>query len=577
MRLFFCFLTWVIASLATLFGSPSLAEGPSDKNPQMLLMPWSDESVSPKAVEWYSEAAALYAKTSQEVDKFEAAFKGGKVKSLGVPAVGMTVAKLSDLEQYAQRLAAWGEPAGHDLVLRTRKLNGRLGKVQTEMLNVFNSQIRDYLPKFQARCKKKEQLPAQIQKMVSAGHLDAAEKKYQKEYRELNAIACWYRWEDRRGAMKPFDDAQANLCEAIRAANEKDAVKTIIELRDKTRPDLTKLPAALQSAAKNLSSAATIEFGDKQLNGPKTLMAAAKEWHSLQRATLRTLALQGALNRRAPADVHGDVIKSYADFRKGTINGLAALIDADAARASETEAKELYLAYLKNIADIAAATRDDELIESFSAPLQKLADKSPALAADAGAYRAATDDWLRWRGRAAQSAVKGTGTSTSQLPANLGTRLDEEAPVIVGRVTEAMLDKPAVVGGGLLVAAKDGKPTSSLTHQIFARSLAVPPEVTQQLEQELLASAEHPPLSLTAARALTEARRGALAEVGGKVTSIELVGMIPFFAIASPDQRAVAPLGALPQGIDSPPQQLLIAADIDPDWVRGRCFFVKLK
>ena len=572
------------ASLVTvlLTSSASFAAGPSDKSPQTLLAPWTDESVSSKAVERYTNAADLYASCLEEVDKYEAAVAGGKAKSLDLFKAGTTKAKLVDVEEGGRLLVEWGEPAGYDLILRFANLDRRVDKVTHAILVAQTKKVQSLLPAFQKACKKQEKIIAQTRKLIDEGKLDAAEKTFRRPHRVLSAMALWYNYDQRIAAMKEFDLTHNDLTSAVSKANKEDAQKTIVALRDKTRPDLSKLPQDVQAAAKGLASAGEVDFGGKQLNGPKVFMAAAKEWHSLERAALRTAALNWAVFRQNGASPLVDpVVKSYADFREAMIDGFKALVTADAARATEADAAELHAAYVKNIADIASATRDDKLIKGVSESLSKLADKSAILAADTAAYRGATGDWLRWRSRAAETAAKAAGTPATQLPSIEVTRLEQEAPLVVSQVGEELLGKAILATGGLLVTAKEGKPTGGLIRHTFVRVVATPQPIQETLEAELLVSNELTPLTVEAAQALAEAKRGVLVEAGGKITGIELAGLVPFFASKSPDQNAIAPVGALPElvnlGFDIPAKYLLIAADMQPDWVRGRYFFAKVK
>ena len=562
----------------------SFAAGPTDKSPQTLLAPWTDESVSPKLVERYTNAAEFYASCLEEVDKYEAAVARGKAKSLDLQKAGTTKAKLADAGEYARLLAEWGEPVGHDLIMRTSNLDRRLEKVHLAMVEAQTKRIQSLLPAFDKACKKYEKIIVQTRKLIEEGKLDAAEKTFRGPHRGLFALAWWYEYNQRIGPMKAYDVTHESLQNAIFKTNKEHSQTTIAALRDKTRPDMSKLPQAVQAAAKGLASAAEVNFGGKQLNGPKVFMAAAKEWHSLERATLRTIALNWAVFRRnAETPVTDPVVKSYAVFRTAMIDGFKALVAADAARATEAEAAILHAAYVKNIADVASATRDDELIKSVAESLSTLADKSASLAADTTAYRGATTDWLRWRNRAAQTAAKAAGASAEKLtvPSTEAPRLDRDAPAVVAQVGDELLGKTILATGGLLVTAKDGKPTGGLIKHVFVRAVAAPQPIQQTLEAELLVSKEFAPMTVEAAQVLAEAKRGALVEAGGKITGIELLGIVPFFAAKGPDQSAVAPVGALPElvnsGFDVPSQYLLIAAEMDPEWIRGRCFFAKVR
>lgn len=562
------------------------AAGPSSKNPQMLLSPWTDESVSKRPVEYYAAAVAIYEQVSTDVERYEAAAKGGKVKSLNLIKVGMTRALISDLEQYGIRLVGWGEPSGQDLVYRALDLDQRLAKIGNELRPLYLDQINKGLVALQNRSKQQQKLLKVVRKLMDDGKLDAAEKKYQGEYRKLAAMAFWYEYQQRLAPMKVYDEVYSTLNTAIQNENKKEARKVIAELCDRTRPDLKKLPAEVAKAAASLGMAAEVEFDGKTLSGPKVFMTAAKEWYGLHRATLRTIGMHWAMADRdsglPPID---EVVASYATFHGEMLKSLASVIQADAGRAGEADAAQLYTAYVKGIADITSVSRDEELIKTFEGPLETLAGKAPLLAGDRTSYQGATGDWLRWRRRSAESAAGGKRPKATEVSLPLrgagDPKLTIPATQLVVRLGEEAVGKEVAVAAEFLSVAKSGKPTSGYLEWMFCRALLDSVPTDPSLETDLLASEDKPALTLAAARALANLKRGTLLEVGGKLADVELIGMIPFYAVDSDDRKAVVTIGALPkiatEGYDYPAKYLHFIAEVEPTWVRGEYFFAEVK
>lgn len=560
------------------------AAGPSDKNPTMLLTPWTDESVSRYPVEAYSSAAELYTSATEDIESYETKIENGNVKSLNLLKVGMTAAVLSDLEQYAARLVTWGEPAGHDLRLRADELKRRLNKITTAMATPFADVIAKGLPVLQNRCQQQQKLLKLTRQLIDEGKLEAAEQKFQREYRKLAAMAIWYVYQQRLGPMGAYDTLYTTLNNAILTETRVEARNAISKLRDQTRPDLKGLKAALSKATTGLGSSAKVDFKGKQVSGNELFLSAAKEWYTLHRAALRTVALHWAMYDRdsgmPPTD---DVVKLYSEFRKDMLQLLSAVIEADASRATESESVRLYAEYIKGISSIRSVSRDEEFTTAFEKALEKLAAGAPSLTTDVTMYRGATTDWLRWRRRTSDVAARGKRLESAViLPTRAAANLEIAVPAndLISKISGELVGKEVSAAADFLVASKSGSPTSSYLGSMYCRALVKSPINDPTLESDLLVSPQHSPLTLEAASALAGLNRVKLIEVGGKVASVELVGMTPFCAIDSEDRKAVLTLGSMPKvassGYEYPYKHVHLIVDIEPSWVRGEYFFVDL-
>lgn len=570
-------------AIASLHGRTS-AQGPSDKNPQMLLAPWTDDSVAPKAEDYYSAAVRLYRMTLEAVEKYEAAVAAKKVKSLKLLEAGKTYVAINHLKRLATRLSGWGEPAGYDLQVRALGLAGRLEKVRNVMGEAFAGQIAANYSQLVARTAKQNKLVDQVTKMVNDGNFDAAEKKYLAPYAELAAMACWYNYQQRLATIHPFDVLDDKLAKAIEAENIEVAARTIEGLRDKTRPDLTKLPAALDAAAKQLAAGTDADFNGRKLTGPKLFIAAIKQWQDAHRAALRTIALHWALAaQRGQVARTDNLAQDYPEFRKNTITGLIKLIDTEADRATEAEVPTLHAAYLDLAAKLGSVTRDDGMMENFNAAIDKLAAKSPRVAADVAAYHGATDDWLRWQSRTGEVMAKVRRARAGALPikAAESSLAPIELPSYVAQLKDQVIDRDFAMVGHFLGGSGDAPAVSAFSQYMYVRLKSIDLNEITKLESDLLVSPQNPPLSLAVAKTLASAKRGNFIEAGGVGSGVEVVGVIPFFATDAPERRGVIPLGEFGQlataGFQDPEQHILISIELTPSWIRGDGFFVDAK
>jgi hypothetical protein len=433
-------------------------------------------------------------------------------------------------------------------------------------------------------CDAKRKLLKGFEKLLADGKAEDAEKKYDTLYFGLHRMACWYEVQRREGPMRAFDILREQIREAVDQVHQQEADETIAKLREELRPDFAELPKSTNEAAQALQTAATVAFGKGESDGPKVFIAAARQWYMLHRNMLRLVALTWAdLGEHEASWPKEPAIEEYPKFCDQMATALNAVILADAARAQAADAARLHADYVMGIADMASILRDDTLLPKFADALDQLAEKSPELAADIKAYRGATEDWLRWRARAAASAAAARHGQALPLPQKVvqDPSLDKPGPQLLEEIATELNEKEAFAAATYLVPTKTASPTSSLLEGCYVRVLA--PELIQDdtLAADLLTSDDHAPLSLKAAQALACNKRGNLAEAGGTISKITLAGLVPLFALDSDDRKALVSMGELPQGAtgmqEKPLHFLRAAIDLKPKWVRGEYFFRSLE
>jgi hypothetical protein len=309
-------------------------------------------------------------------------------------------------------------------------------------------------------------------------------------------------------------------------------------------------------------------------------MTAARQWYAIHRDMLRLVGLTwadwGPQDPSAPSE---PALAQYAPFCQQMTKSLQAVIDADTARASADEVAELHAAYVEGIAEMLSITRDDAMVEQFAASLDRLAEKSPQLAAQVRSYRGATDDWLRWRRKAAENAAAARRGKATELPTPMvrDPLLHKPGPLLLTEIAAELANKTATATVAYLVPGKTPQPTSNLLQGCYVQVRTTTPVQDETLAADLLATDDLPPLSLQAAHALAANKRGNLAEAEGAVAKITLVGMVPLFVIDSDEHKAIAGMGALPPLANGTPERALryvrAAIEIEPAWVRSDYFF----
>ncbi|HTN74783.1 MAG TPA: hypothetical protein VL096_06030, partial [Pirellulaceae bacterium] len=294
-----------------------------------------------------------------------------------------------------------------------------------------------------------------------------------------------------------------------------------------------------------------------------------------------------------------------ADYQKFTTDvspALAALIQADTARVNASGAAALYTAYLPAVADLIDHAAGSPVEAALSKTLDSLVNKSPELAANVKAYRAVTDETLRWRARIASEQAQAKAaqlpTLASAAVAAFTTTKDAPGfwPAETARTDKARMQSP--VGNVLTLLAPQaiGKPASVTAisslggtssagiarfhERIYAR-VPLPmekfaPEVAA-LQAALFATETAPPLTLVATQALRGAQRGDVVQAGGTISGVYVEGHIARFAALKDAAALIVPLGSLPPTHPDYDQvdQVVLRFDLQPTWLQQRYFVVE--
>jgi hypothetical protein len=300
---------------------------------------------------------------------------------------------------------------------------------------------------------------------------------------------------------------------------------------------------------------------------------------------MRTVSLSWALSETNSEESRVDELTAeYPDFRMRMLVGLTKLIDSDAARVSEEDSRALHAVYVAAVSRVAVKACDAEMIAKLERSIDKLAEKSASLSADVAAYRAATDDYLRWCHRSSTSFVRGkTSTKAAEVfvsPDKVQRDLEIEAPQLIDDLAKSFVGKEVQVESSFLGLPKRRQTVSRLLDAAIVRVSLPLAEIEKALCEDLLVSKERPPLSVSAGRALLAAKNGNCQAVGGKITSLESVGMASFLAIDSSEREAAICFGEMDviqkSARGRPSQRVCLIADIEPKWIQGEFYFIDL-
>jgi hypothetical protein len=279
------------------------------------------------------------------------------------------------------------------------------------------------------------------------------------------------------------------------------------------------------------------------------------------------------------------------------------LIEADARRASASEAEALYPLYVHELAELAALSGDPTFALSLRPALDQLAGRSPALAADVAAYRAATEELLRWRQRTARAKAAARGAAFPPLDGviqqaagndagriGVDTRggtmafapaLARDVPEVLSLASPHLADKPVTVADVRGPRTEGGSTASYCAGPAYANLGSIEPQAlaVSRLERDLLVGGSAEPLTLDAAVALTTARHGDYESAGGEITSVGLEAAVPRFStLEAGDWHLVhlAPLPVLKSEADFA-RRVIFRAELTPAWVQHACYFVDLR
>ena len=598
-------LVWILAAVL----SQQAAAQPSHETPDGPL------AVRPgkEAEQLVRAAVKLYDDTKTAVGVILQRQEQGRLRQVKMAAIGEACLEAKRLGRLARALTFLGEPAGVDFRLRAEALRAELEVV----MDAYKEQpaIADLLKRAREGLThegtKKAAILLKVDRLKEAGKWEQAEAEILQVLDSMEARTVWYVPSTRRAMIGRFDVPLVTVSEKSSKVQQARTEQALAQARRQEVPDFDGLLGRLRQATAAVRSGGKASVGGKPLAGPQVIEEFGRQWQAAQLAAIRCRALDWARGDSGRQEL-GELAAAQARFSRDMVSALVAVIEADTARASADEVRPLYEAYLAALAPQVALGADDTLAEAARPALEKLAVKSPALAAEVAAYRAATSVLLGWRRRVAEARAAAQMGQYSPLEKEFRDAVagDRPSPGLVStnsaNTKQAMLRSPAPVvmqsavpklmGRRVCLVDVVGLPVSTKTASNFTSSkkmaasryrertyalIALPLSYeagVAVLERDLMVTASSPPLTLEAAVAVASARRGDLAAAGGEITGVYLESVINRFATLTPAGGVLLPLGPLEaeptRGMIA---QVLMRFDVKPAWAQNAYFFVELR
>ncbi len=599
MRAFNFLCCWLLAL------SPSLVlANPSDKEPYGPL----DLHGQEYAPEMHATAKQLFDRSKDDLAKIESQFKSKDVDKIKPAVVGKTHAAINQLRRLGARLRQLGEPAGAEFELRAQMQHQMLASVLQQMKNVPNAQrgidaIRSEAGQLaQARAK---QIP-KLQKLIDQNNWREADKELYEIFDEIEPYLTFLSVEDRASILSPFREVAATIDMKATQDRQRLALESLVKRRDELRPDFPKLLADVQAATASVGKAGKHNMDGKDLTGPELIAHFDQAWRQAHVAHCKALGVAWAYeaaSQQVPSPERQALLDAYAKFTTEVGPALAALVKADTARVNASGVAALYTAYLPPVADLLDHATGAPVETPLTAALDELAKKSPEFAAQVAAYRAVTDETLRWKARVAEEQAKAKAAEhepVEQRALRAFKRTDsavglfamdaadtKKAWISDAAATTLIKDSPQAIGQKATANAITALPGSSqagiaqYNARIYTRvplAMEKMADGAKSLEIALFSSEKSPPLSLAATRALRSARRGDLVQVGGTIGGVYLEGHLTRFATLPEAAALLLPLGTSPDSYGQQDQleQVVLRFDLQPTWLRHQYFVVEV-
>lgn len=573
-------------------GSNALAK-PSSEVPDAMLS-WSQV---PETKPLYDEVTQGYQELLATVQKYATS-----ERPVQLSALGKTQARVMALRRKALHLAQLGEPAGHDLRLRLADLAEATFQCidvsqETPAGQKMLERINASLPTFNKELRKTQQA---MQAALAKDNWEQAEK-IQFAFQDKTQPIMTMTGRFSHVQYKPIADLISQVAKYREQRQRAEGDRAFAIARDAVLPDYQAVLTELREAIQQLQSSATATVATREVSGPELLAYLEQQWVSTVRSGLVGRAYEWArcdATQQVESEVLTRIESDLQTFSKAMQNGVIMTLEADASRSGGSEVKMLYDSYLPAIARITSRVRSDDLRRRASEALLKLARKSPQLAEQVALFQASTDELLRWKARVSKQTAKsqsGFATAESLYVSALqkdvqfggiyqGHKSTEHAQLAVAANRIILRAKKKIDGKSLwsanYVGSGDGGPSTAYRGRLVSRVPNAAEAVATAIsafKRDLLVNNEAL-LSLPLAEAMVMAERDDWMAVGGKVNTFSLDSLVGLQATLPAKSAGWVPMGMLSsEQIDSgPSKQLVLFAEISPEWLQGKYFCVVL-
>lgn len=591
----------------------------ANPNHQVLDAPLASHGKETSAA-WYKEASKLYESARNNLTEFLEKEQTNGLKNIKADDLGKTHLQLTMMSRGGKWLQIWGEPAGADFELRAQMMRNHLSRM-IEASKAFPA-TQKYMQNFREYVAKTSPARAKalgnIQKLCNENKWPAAEQLLFKVYDTYEPGTVFLSPVENEAIYKPFwqvDSVISTAMQELRAvAANQELTKSIRELT----PDFPALQKEIQAAIDSVAATGSATWRNESIAGPALVEKITHTWRETQAQAHQCRGKTWALGFRIAnqsssmamdpmnTDSTDKITAAYTAFCTDLMAGLVRLVDVDATRVQPEAARDLYVAYLRSFAPVVRQIQRADWDGQLEIALAKLAAKNPELAEEVKNYRAATEDLLRWRARAAVAQAAGklseyapieerfrTGTTSGQINGVPYTGLFSEqhageqqaqlltnAPDIMPVAKDRLMNQKVTVRDVVRIAPDSKSAIARYSQRTYA-NLPAPFDLSADiasLKLDLLVSEQAPPLTLATMTAVVTAERGDLRSVGGAISGMHLEGVVTRFATLPASAAVLTPLGQLPtEKFDGGYlRNMLMRFELTPQWACHDYFFVNL-
>ncbi len=577
---------------ASEIASASQSKGPSTSNPDNALWVTLEDRLS----NWRTEGEQQYSQIASVLKKADNSEK------IGYKEVEDAYLAMLKLGVLGARLSACGEVAGIDFRKRSEAAETRLVEIAKQLASQPENEtmIKRQEPRLNKAMTDVAKKLDRSQKQAKAGDYDkACNSRFGLTF-PIRVIHLW--WYASRNKIHPtmvsWNQTRRVWISSLQAALTEQTKTAIAATIEKEKVNYEELLQQLEAAASQITASGQYELPGSGLSaGPNVIEHFGQMWIEQQAKAYRwrgMVAIQSGLGESVKVE---DVDKTVSDFSDKIGPALASIVDADAQRATPEQAFPLYDEYLQAFVPIVGRTSGIDLTVHLAPALDRLAAKNPDLNLEVAAYRACTEDLLRWRRLTVDAYVRANSTDYVSLKdAVLASVRDRDFPVVrSGGVTVARNNIPVPVAVSELAKVFLNEKVSvnslSATRQ---GKLAVSPQQSrsiayvpinrdwfatgyESLSRDLFVTDDSPPITLEARLAIYHCQQGDVSHTAGDITNVGLIGWTTRLLTLDPRDPGMARLGPFsPEPVPIRNDDLTIMFMIRPAWVANGYTFISL-
>lgn len=581
------------AALAILTASPNAAlpqktnwaeGGPRSSAPQHLLV-----------VNFPDSTGKLREAAAERLSRIHALLDKIRKNEAGVATYEEAALAIWQLKWIGPKLKFHGEPLGIDVEYRTLAVEDELKRLFSTALTLpdLKAKIRRRL---ETLSKSADDAKSKLRKRSGAFKLYEA-KRYQEAYEALiETIGPTIAQSHWHAAVNNQRASVVVGWNPILSRYGMQATKQIKERLKRERIqtytnytiDSQSLIKAINPVAAQLQKTpqAQLSTGD-MADGPSAFRYFVAAWGRLQHKALHALAYQRI--SKYSADLVGPKFQAetYEYDCNLIVKRLAKIIESDAARASSQEVPGLYDAYLDALPELLTrysfygtdgrANLNANI--TFATALGKLVAKSPELTERVAAYRARTDDLIRWRRRSVAARLQLVKPNFKEIGVNRPlNEISRAVPDLIKRADEKFL-ATKIMAREFVVAANNRFAVSRLRHRnsFYLPIQNIPfADARENLARALYADAIPAP-TLEMRLVLARLTRGDVAKAGGEIVQVGLIGVPTVHLSIKQDDRGLVRLGPVdlePQERDIKLFDMALRFSLKPIWVADDLYFL---